>query len=196
MSIEDPTPQLTSTDTETAEELNMFFKSVFTKEDDVDVLNVNYFFRNCTDIDTEEPFSMPYKSATDDVSITNINVKDVFNILVSVNPHKSAGDDGIHPRVLKECAKELSLPLQKIYQKSLKSGTVPTSWKIGTITPLFKDEDRSCAENYRPISITSQVGKVLEKIIRRPIMEHLKTNNLLSPHQHGFCDNRSHTRST
>ena len=139
----------------------MFFQSVFTKEDDVEILNLNDFFRNCTDIDTEEPFFMPESSVTDDMSINDINItaKDVYSILVNVNPHKSAGDDGIHPRVLKECAKELSTPLQKIYQASLKSGIVPSSWKIGTITPLFKDEDRTCAENYRPISITSQVGK-------------------------------------
>ena len=184
---------LTTTDRETAEELNMFFKSVFTEEHDRSILDFNYFCRTFMGEDTGEPFTMTTDKLLDDVALKDlrITVKEVSEILVKVNPNKSAGDDMIHPRILKECAQELSVPLQRIYQQSLSSGIVPASWKTATITPLYKDEDRSHAENYRPISITSQVGKVLEKLIRKSIMTHMKTNNILSPDQHGFSENRS-----
>ena len=58
------------------------------------------------------------------------------------------------------------------------------------MTPLYKSGLRKYPENYRPISITSQIGKLLEKIARKEMMKHLMENNLLSDHQHGFCDKR------
>ena len=78
-----------------------------------------------------------------------------------------------------------------IFQYSLKHGTVPDTWKRATITPIFKSEDRTSAENYRPISITSQLCKLLEKLIRKQLMDHLVDNKILSEHQHGFCNKRS-----
>ena len=86
---------------------------------------------------------------------------------------------------------QLSIPLQIIFQKSLDTGTFPDHWKTATITPLHKSEERDLPENYRPISITSQVGKILEKIVRKDMMKHIIECDLLSPHQHGFCDRRS-----
>ena len=192
--IEDPTiSQLTSTDKETAEELNLYFKSVFTVEKDTAALDVNTFFRTFVDPEESASFSLPECNVSEDAYLktVEISVEDVHDLLNKINPNKSAGDDGIHPRVLKECADELALPLQKIYQSSLSSGIVPESWKTATVTPLFKDDDRSAAENYRPISITSQVGKILEKLIRREIMTYMQENDILSDDQHGFCKDRS-----
>ena len=192
--IEDPTqPQLTSTDKETAEELNLYFKSVFTRDDDSAALDLNWFFRTFVNPEENPSFSLPDNDIPEDEYLKSIviTVEDVYDLLKNINPNKSAGDDKIHPRVLKECAEELALPLQIIYQTSLSTGTVPNSWKTATVTPLFKEEDRSAAENYRPISITSQVGKLLEKLIRKEMMTYIQKNNVLSKDQHGFCKDRS-----
>ena len=194
--IEDPAKsQLTSTDKETAEELNHYFKSVFTVqvEHDSAALDLNCFFRTFVDPEENPSFSLPECNVLEDEYLKTIvvSVDDVYELLQRINPNKSAGDDGVHPKVLKECAEQLALPLQKIYQLSISTGTVPDSWKTATVTPLFKDDDRSDAANYRPISITSQVGKVLEKIIRKEIMTYMQKNNLLSDDQHGFSKDRS-----
>ena len=128
------------------------------------------------------------KNTIEDIKVS---VDDVFELLTNLNPNKSAGDDGMHPRVLKECASELAYPIQKLFCMSLTSGTLPQSWKRATVTPIHKDDDRDKAENYRPISITSQIGKALEKLVRKTIMSHLISNDLLSKHQHGFCEGKS-----
>ena len=184
----------TKNDKEAAEELNSFFKSVFTTESDKDAINFNYFMRNFVDPDHPEPFDQntdnngSYTSTIEDISIT---VDDVYELLKDINPNKSAGDDGMHPRVLKECASELAYPIQKLFNMSLSQGVIPKSWKCATVTPIHKDDDKDNAENYRPISITSQIGKTLEKIVRKSIMSHLTENSILSDHQHGFCEGKS-----
>ena len=183
----------TQNDEETAEELNSFFKSVFTTEKDRDAINLNYFMRTFVDPEHPKPFDETKESTstTNILEEINISVDDVYEVLKGLNPNKSAGEDGMHPRVLKECASELAYPVYKLFSMSLSLGTLPKSWKSATVTPIHKDEDRSKAENYRPISITSQLGKALEKIVRRSIMTHLTENNMLSKHQHGFCEGKS-----
>ena len=57
--------------------------------------------------------------------------------------------------------------------------------------PILKKGNKECASNYRPISLTSVVCKMLEAILRDRIMAHLEANSLLSPHQHGFRPSRS-----
>ena len=64
-------------------------------------------------------------------------------------------------------------------------------WKFAKITPIFKKGGKTKPENYRPVSLTSQPCKVMERIIREQITDHLETNNLLSVHQHGFRKKRS-----
>ena len=175
-------------DKDTAEELNKYFKSVFTVNKEGDDVNSDQLYQDLINKPNEHCIDEPYSSKLVSFDITK---DEVFELLSKVNPSKSAGDDDIHPRVLRECALELAEPLYKIFQESINSGCVPQSWKTATITPIFKSDDRSLPENYRPISITSQVGKLLEKIMRSKMLDHLMENKLLSKDQHGFYSKRS-----
>ena len=177
----------TSDDTDTAEELNRYFKSVFTEDKNNNEFNFEQWYNDLIGSENNPNDKFPNGKLTSTV----ISREEVLELLNKVNPSKSAGDDNIHPRILKECAHELSIPLHRIFQQSMDSGCVPQSWKTATITPIFKSDDRTLPENYRPISITSQVGKLLEKVLRRKMLSHLMNNNLLSKHQHGFCNKRS-----
>ena len=98
---------------------------------------------------------------------------------------KSPGPDGMHPRVLKELAGEIANARVVIYQNSLDSGVVPTDWKTANVTPLFKKGGRQKAGNYRPVSLTSVVGKMLESIIKEEIARHLDINCPIGKMQHG-----------
>ena len=104
---------------------------------------------------------------------------------------KSTGPDLIHPWVLSETAGSICIPLAMIFTKSMEQGIVPSSWKQAHVNAILKKGDRKEAKNYRPISLTSVCGKVLESIVRDKIVSHMMTNNLFCDEQHGFVPGRS-----
>ena len=104
---------------------------------------------------------------------------------------KSPGPDGIHPRVLNELADCISIPLSIIFNTSLTTGKLPKEWKQANISPIHKKGSKTLPQNYRPVSITSVVGKIMEEIIRDTITVHMKENELLSKCQFGFVKGRS-----
>ena len=73
----------------------------------------------------------------------------------------------------------------------MQQGVVPNDWKTANVTPIFKKGDRSSPGNYRPISLTSVVGKLLESVIRDKLVDFLERNNLIKDSQHGFRQKRS-----
>ena len=95
--------------------------------------------------------------------------RDVFTVLKSLNPSKAAGHDNIPPRMIKDGAEELAVPLCYLANLSLQSSLFPTSEKLAKIRPVFKSNDRSLLDNYRPISILSVFSKVLEKFVYHQI---------------------------
>ena len=94
--------------------------------------------------------------------------------------------DAINNRVLKELAKPLSFPLSDLFNFSLTSGKVPLIWKEANVTPIFKKDDPLVVSNYRPISLLSTVGKVLEKIVHKHLFNFIRDNNILTTLQSGF----------
>jgi len=123
----------------------------------------------------------------------NISQTDALKKLKNLNGNKSMGPDKIHPRVLKELAEELSLPFSILFNKSLKSMELPSDWKCANITALFKKGSKKAAGNYRPVSLTSVVVKMLESLVRDYIMKNMQANNLFSKFQFGFMSGRSTT---
>ena len=79
---------------------------------------------------------------------------------------KAARADDLSPRILNKLKEEICYPLTVIMQSSLESGVVPSDWKTANITPIFKKDSKSQVENYRPVSLTSQICKLFEMIIR------------------------------
>ena len=77
-------------------------------------------------------------------------------------------------------------PLCMLYNQSLQSGQLPQDWKCANIIPVFKKGDKSEATNYQPISLTSQIIKILESIVCDSIHKLLANQNLINPHQYGL----------
>ena len=71
------------------------------------------------------------------------------------------------------------------------SRDIPQDWKKATVSPLFKKGNKTKPENYRPVSLTSIIGKILESIIKDPIVNHLSSYQLIHNSQHGFTRGRS-----
>ena len=120
-----------------------------------------------------------------------IEERDVKKILKNLNVYKAVGPDEIHPRVLKELSDVIAAPLTILFNKSLNEGSLPLDWRIAIVTAIFKKGDRKKASNYRPISLTSQVVKILETIVRSKMIDFIIENNYLSKSQHGFVPCRS-----
>ena len=73
---------------------------------------------------------------------------------------------------------------------SISSHIFPDQWKLANVIPLYKKKDPNHIENYRPVSLLSNIGKVLERVIFNRLYSHCKENNLLTWHNSGFkkCD--------
>ncbi|ESO12452.1 hypothetical protein HELRODRAFT_137313, partial [Helobdella robusta] len=83
------------------------------------------------------------------------------------------------PKILKEIRHEVGATLCEIFNDSLRSGNIPRDWRDAIVTPLFKKGLRSETSNYRPVSLTCIICKVLKKIIKRNIVEHLNSNCII-----------------
>ena len=174
--LEDADGQTVTDELEQATILNSFFSSVFTKEETTD-------------------YELPLTrfSEEDNERLTDIDITrdKVLQKLQKLDPAKASGVDGISSRVLVELADEIAEPLAAIFQNSLATGEVPRSWKVADIVPIYKKGKKSVPGNYRPVSLTSQIGKLLEKIIKDEITGHLSQYHLLNDTQHGFMRGRS-----
>ena len=96
-----------------------------------------------------------------------------------------------HALILKECKNNISYPVFLIWKESFESEVIPEAMKIKSITPIFKKGDKSDPGNYRPISLTSHIIKIFERVIRNKLVCHLESNSILSNKQHGFRKGRS-----
>ena len=171
--LEDDVGRAQSSPEKKAEILNNFFSSVFVDEN----LNV-----------IPEPRQQQYTEVMPDVTISAAEVEAKLR---SLNATGAPGPDGLHPRVLMELSPCVASPLSSIFTKSLELSELPESWRRATVIPVHKKGSRHLANNYRPISLTAIPCKIMESIIRDKIMQHLSSNQLLSPHQHGFRPSRS-----
>ncbi|KAK4807160.1 hypothetical protein QYF61_024280 [Mycteria americana] len=105
--------------------------------------------------------------------------------------HKSMGLDGFHPRVLRELAEVLTKPLSILYQQSWLTEEVPVDWRLANVTSIYKKGRKEDPGNYRPVSLTSVPGKVMEQIILSATTRHVQDTQVIRPSQHGFVKGRS-----
>jgi hypothetical protein len=116
----------------------------------------------------------------------------VHNQLKQLRVDAGPGQDGVMPIILKNCCKELSLPLSLIFRKSLVTGKLPISWKSARISPIYKGKgSRSDPLNYRPISLTSTVCKTMERLVASALSIFFSENHILNSRQFGFCPGHS-----
>ena len=127
--------------------------------------------------------------------LSNIQISEdiVKQKLKKLKLNKSPGPDKIHPRVLHEISDVIAVPITIIFQNSLAKKDLPQEWKHAHISAIFKKGVKTQPLNYRPVSLTSVVCKIMESIIRDNIITHMEENNLFSDKQFGFIMGRSTT---
>ena len=159
-----------------AEDLNGYFSSVFTKEDISSLPVADAKFQG---------------AKSDYLGPLVVTPELVAKKIKAMKDNKSPGVDGIPPKLLMETVEQISIPLARVFNLSLKEGVVPFEWKEANIIPLFKKGSRNKSENYRPVSLTSVICKLLERLIKDHMVDFLVKHKLLNSSQHGFLKARS-----
>ena len=119
--------------------------------------------------------------------MTNITAGELEKALHALKSRKSPGPDKVHNEMLKRLGPKGKEALLILINKTWKSGRIPSTWKVATITPILKKgKDPQLPQSYRPISQTSCIGKVAERTINRRLYWWLETAGLLSHNQAGF----------
>ncbi|RMC09666.1 hypothetical protein DUI87_13452 [Hirundo rustica rustica] len=175
-SLLDKGGNLISADEEKAEVLNDYFASVFSEE------------TTCLQDNCPPELVDGVREQNGPLIIEEVAVRELLKCL---DIHKSMGPDGIHPRVMRELADELAKPLSIIYHQSWLTGEVPDDWKLANVTPIHKKGAKEDPGNYRPVSLTSVPGKIMEQFILSVITQNLQDGQGIRPSQHGFRRGRS-----
>ena len=168
---------LATSDQDRANAFNSFFHSVFTD--------------SSYTLPPSDRF--PSSSMTSFISDLQISQLDVLEALNSLDVTKSTGPDGIGPKLLKQCALALYIPIHHLICISISKQAIPSEWKCHSITPVYKSGDKALVNNYRPISLLCIISKVLEQFVFDHLNIFLNENIVLSPHQFGFRKNHSVT---
>ena len=147
----------------------------------------NTFFLNQCNLDTSHAPNLPNPNPSAHI-LSNINIteNDVVDTLNSLDVSKATGPDEIGPKLLKEAAPCIFKSLTKLFQLSLQMKSFPSEWKMANVTPIHKKGSASLCNNYRPISLLSCVGKVMERIVFKYTFNFLRDNLVISAHQSGF----------
>ena len=129
--------------------------------------------------------------AGDRLTSLSASEAEVRAALSSLQESKAVGPDGVSPRVLRRCSGVLASPLSRLFGAILCQNRWPRLWKASHVVPVHKKGSRSEVSNYRPVSLLSVVGKVLEGIIAGRLTSHLDRQYLLNDRQFGFRKGRS-----
>ncbi|XP_050714228.1 uncharacterized protein LOC126997279 [Eriocheir sinensis] len=131
---------------EMAEVMNNSFHRVFTKEDEF-----------------VQPPGQERGRVMQEIQLTVQEVKESLNKL---DVRKATGPDEVSGWILKECSEQLAEKFHSIMSASLSEGRVPQDWKRANMVPIYKGGKREDPLNYRPVSLTSVVAKICERLVK------------------------------
>ncbi|CAM5178580.1 unnamed protein product [Eretmochelys imbricata] len=101
------------------------------------------------------------------------------------------GPDLMHPRMLRELADVTAESLAIIFENVWRSAEVPDNWKKANIASMFLKGKKENLENYRPFSLISVPGKIMEQVLKESILKHLEERKVIRNSQHGFTKGKS-----
>ena len=157
--------------------LNTFFASTFTHENISNIPDIIY-----------HPIVLEQNLKCNSIEFNESNVSKALSLL---KDNKTGGVDKLNSTFLKNSSMSLTYPILLIFKASLITSKIPNDWKKANISPIFKKGSKKDVSNYRPISLTSHISKIMERIIKVNIVNFLESNHLLEDSQHGFRNKRS-----
>ena len=122
---------------------------------------------------------------------TTIQYSDILTAISQLKNSVSQSPDSIPSIFIKKTSKQIVKPLHIIFNFSMKTGQIPSIWKKAIVIPIYKKGEINKPTNFRPISLTSPICRLLEKINHKRMMSHILNNQIISDAQHGFVQMRS-----
>ena len=161
---------------------------------------LNNFFTSCTQSTKEQnqngyPVDLSHISnnliSRPNVSLSNTNPTEVYEVMRKLAPNKASGCDGIPPLAVKESMDVLCFPLSTLINHVLTSTKIPQQWKLGEVTPILKKDCSLLKTNYRPITILPAISKVFEKTVHcriSPYFEEIYHKYVFAYRKYHGCD--------
>jgi hypothetical protein len=159
-------------------------------DDRANALN-SYFGSVCADDNGTTPTiarTLPGNECIDSIDFSPLKISSAIRKMKNT---KSSGPDGFPPILFKKLAPVLAGPLSLLFTSLMSVGRIPRDWTHAIVTPVYKGGDASEMSNYRPISLTCVVCKIMERVITVDLLTYLRSNNVIDSRQHGFLSRRS-----
>ena len=169
----------------------------FTKPIDI-VNNLNNYFANIglqTGIKKSDAPNTPnkIKSISNSFFWLDVTEIEIFNIIKSLDSNKANGYDNISVKILKKINSHVCKVISELINQSYYESKYPDSLKLAKVIPIFKSGSKKLPGNYRPISILSNLNKIIEKVIYNRLYSFFTKNNILNSSQFGFREGHSTT---
>ena len=158
---------------------------------------LNTFFHSCFNHNfptlSELPHIFQMELPAVDCPVDLLSTEDsVFELLSTLDTTKSSGSDGISAKMLKRTAISIAFPLSTLINLSISTGKLRSEWKVARVAPVPKPgKNKNSTSGYRPISVLPVATKVIEKHVKKIIMDHLANHAPISSRQWGFMTDRS-----
>ena len=117
--------------------------------------------------------------------------EEIEDVISCLDASKSVGPNSIPNQIIQVVKKSISTPLANIFNSSFSSGVCPNFLKFSKVIPIFKKDSKLIISNYRPISLLSNINKILEKIMFKRLYNFLESNKCIYKQQFGFRQNHS-----
>lgn len=135
-----------------------------------------------------DPFAHQSVTNSEDMDVI-FTPEQVEATLKGFDVNKASSPDDIPMMFFMRLSLSLSLPLCILFNKSMKESKFPSRWKIGFVSPVFKEGDKNCVANYRPVTILCAMSKVFERLVFNKLFDDVKSD--VHHSQHGFFAKRS-----
>ena len=155
--------KLVTNTAEKADIHNLHFQSVFTTKEPLSLSRLCKMKLHDAADSGKIPSELltPLQKSTPVMEDFSISVAGILKLLKNLKPGKAAGPDRLKPILLKELCEEIAPIIQVIFEHSIQTGKLPAEWCQAQVSPIFKKGDKTSAANYRPISLTCILCKVL-----------------------------------
>ena len=127
----------------------------------------------------------------EDLNDIEITKEDIIRAIDCLEENSAAGPDGVPAILLLKTKEEVAEPLRRILRKSIDETGIADTMKLAYVTPIHKGGSRQEPGQYRPVSLTSHIMKIFERVVQKKILEHLDKNKKFNDGQHGFVPGRS-----
>ena len=118
--------------------------------------------------------------------LTETDTEEIMTLIKRFNVNKATGPCSIPPKILNMISESIAKPIVTIANLSFSTGVHPERLKVAKVIPIYKSGSKMLTSNFRPISLLSNLNKILEKLMFKRVYSFLEKENIIYNNQFGF----------